>query len=184
MGKETLTINLNEFSQTLDIDKLAGAKVSQDKVLARAIVQEVIDYTKKRVDSGKGYNQGQLKSPYSKVYQSSLDFIAAGKSANDVNMKLSGDMIGSIDILEENGSKITYGLSDDSQIPKAYNHQVGDTLPKREWFGISDREFKKYILPKFKDELKDIKTNDAKAQDRLIKVAKSLKAFIDEVDNG
>jgi hypothetical protein len=193
MGRESLTITLKEFSQTLDLDKLVGKPVSQDKALARAIMQEVIDYTKTRViKENAGYNGKALKSPYSKTYQSTLDFIASGKSASDVNMKLSGDMLGSIDILEEKGSKFTYGLSDPEVIPRAYGHQTGfEGHPnsamskyKREWFGISEREFKSKILPKFKDELKDVKANEAKAQDRLIKVAKSLKAFVEEVDNG
>lgn len=183
MVKDGLKISLDEFSQTIDLDKWVGAPVSKDTTLSRAIMQEVIDYTKSRVSDGLGYGEKPLRPKYSKAYTNSDDFIAAGKTGV-VNMTLSGDMIGALDILDESGSKFTYGLADDDEIPKAYNHQTGDTLPKRKWFGLTRDEFRENILPKFKKDISDIKPRPdaARAQDAMIKSARTVRAFVEDED--
>lgn len=112
-----------------------------------------------RVDSGKGLNGVKLKSPYSKAYSDSLNFKAAGKSSTEVNMKLSGDMMSSIDLLSEDGATIEIGIDNETQAIKAYGNQTGfeghPTIkgPKRPFFGVSVDELKTKILPKFQDKI-------------------------------
>jgi hypothetical protein len=45
----------------------------------------------------------------------------------------------------ESGS-ITIGIIDEDEAPKAYNHNVGDTLPKRQFIPNEDQNFKREIL--------------------------------------
>jgi hypothetical protein len=160
MARLPTNINLSEdeVSQTINLKDWMGVDFSSDPNLVRQIGQACIDYMTKRVDDNKGLGNEKLKSPYTKTYADSLDFQAAGKSKNDVNMKLSGDMLGSID-LEESGNSFKIFIPSDES-PKAYGHMTGfkghPTIPegkyKRQFFGLTKEEFKKEIAPKFKGE--------------------------------
>ena len=76
-------------------------------------------------------------------YQKSADFKAAGKSASPVNMRLSGDMLGSIDLAID-GDKLLIGIPSEES-PKAHGHMTGQegsgNLPKRQFFGVTKKEF-------------------------------------------
>lgn len=188
-----LTVDPTELSQTLDLDDLLGAPVSSDPVLARAMVQHIIDYHKLRLTKSQGLGGAKFKdSTYSKVYKSSLDFIAAGKS-DPVNMQLSGDMVGSLDILSESGSKIKYGVADDEVLPRAFGHQSGfEGHPaesklkqyKREWFGVTPPEARDLLKSKFSKELASLKPDQGESvkQEQLIKVARTFTAFVEDID--
>jgi hypothetical protein len=158
-------VSETELSQDIDFDSLAGAPISLDPVLQREIAQATIDYIKNRVeDENLGLGRKALKSPYSKSYQESLDFDAAGKSASNVNMILSGDMMGSIDVLEE-GETVKIGIDNPAVMPRAYGHQSGFkghpnpkmSQYKREFFGVTDDEIKKFVLADFEDDIQDLK---------------------------
>lgn len=159
-------ITLSKFEQEIDLKELFGVDLSDDDSLKQAIGQFLIDRMLERVDSGKGIGGVKLKSPYSKEYSKSLEFKAAGKSRGKVNMSLTGDMLASIDLLSTDGNKIKIGIEDDSQIPKAYNHQTGDTVPARPFFGFTKSELadiKKQFAPKIKTAVREGET----AKDRL-----------------
>jgi phage gpG-like protein len=152
-----------EVSQTLDLKKLTGKDLSSNESLMNEIGQAVIDYTLKRASETLGQGRKALHSPYSEEYADSLDFKAAGKSKGKVNMKLSGDMLSTVDLLSVDSSKIKIGINDPDQAPKAYGHQSGFAghptikgVPARKFLGITNQEFKEFILPKFKDYLQDI----------------------------
>lgn len=98
-------------------------------------------------------NGARLKSPYSEGYADSLQFKAWGKSKNKVNMKLTGGMLGSIEVIDTSGNEIIIGWTDDTENAKAFNHNTGDTLPKRAFFGITEADFKEKIAPEFTDVL-------------------------------
>lgn len=150
-----------ELSQDIDFDSLADAPISLDPVLQREIAQATIDYIKSRVeDENLGFGRKALKSPYQKSYQESLDFEASGKSPINVNMMLSGDMMGSIDVLDE-GKTVKIGIDNPDVMPRAYGHQSGfKDHPnskmrkyKREFFGVTDDEVKKFVLADFEDDI-------------------------------
>lgn len=169
--------SLDEVSQKFDLNEIVGQDISGDEQLVMAIGQKIIDYMEERVDDGLGYGRAKLKSPYSDAYSDSLNFKAAGKSKTDVNMKLSGDMMASIDILDVNGSKITIGIDDPDQAPKAFNHQTGDTVPRRPFFGVTKAELKEYVLNEFKDEIKAKRTTSAEEQSRLISAIRGIRTL-------
>lgn len=169
---------LEKVSQTINLNEIVNTDISSDEKLVTKIGQAIIDYMDERVEDGLGYGRKKLKSPYSVAYSESLNFKAAGKSKNKVNMKLSGDMMASIDILETDGAKITLGI-EGSEAPKAFNHQTGDTVPKREFFGVTKDEIKKYIIDEFKDEIKAKKTTSSEEQQSLINAVRGIRTLAD-----
>lgn len=151
-----LKLSLDEVSQTIDLSAEAGVDLSRDPSLVRQIGQEIIDFMVERSQNGRGLGGVKLKSPYSKAYQESLEFKAFGKSATDVNMTLTGDMLGSIDIGDDSPDALKIQVEDDLQIKKSYNHNVGDTLQKRPFFGVDSSELQG-ILSSHKDDFDSLK---------------------------
>lgn len=169
----------SRVAQEIDLNDWTGVDVSRDPVLAREMQQAIIDYMKGRVSEGRGFNKQTLRSPYSKSYQESLDFQAAGKSAGQVNMELSGDMLGSVDVLRErqSGAVFTFGITG-AEAAKAFGHISGfeghpnqDALEKyqRIFFGVSESEFREEILPAFEQDLEALQRTEPNLvlEDRL-----------------
>lgn len=163
-----VTVSMDEVSQTIDFKKITGVDLSDNPDLVREIGQATIDYMLKRVDNGKGIGNQTLPKPYSKSYSESAEFKAAEKSRYDVNMHLSGDMLGSVEGDVVTGSKFKFAVADDESA-KAYGHMTGfkghptigrknadGVSTQREFFGVTEDEIKKKILPKFKTELADM----------------------------
>ena len=165
-------VTLEKIEQDIDLDEFfPGVDFSDERALKEAIGQDIIDKIVSRTEAGGGIKisangQGRpvkLKAPYSKQYVDSLEFKAAGKQKAKVNMTLTGDMLAAIDVVSTTGNKIKIGITDDDQIPKAYNHQTGDTVPERPFFGISKSELKE-ILDDYRDNIKALKTEDEDAK--------------------
>lgn len=129
----------NEVSTTIDIKQLLGP-LANDRDVRESFFQIAFDRMEARLDDNRDVN-GKLFVGYSEEYINSLAFNAFGKSKKDVNMKLTGDMRASVEILDQNSSKMKIGVAED-QAPKAFNHMTGDTVPRREWFGWKDDELK------------------------------------------
>ena len=138
LGK--IKASLEGLSQTINLKEVFGRDVSDRPALKQAFAQAVIDHIVERSESGKAVTGRNLKKPYSDEYAETLEFLAAGKSKGAVNMKLTGDMLRSIDLIDEDAQTITIGIDDPNEAPKAFNHQTGDTVPKRPFFGINQRE--------------------------------------------
>lgn len=166
-------VTLNKIEQEIDLEELFGVDLSEDESLKEAIGQVMLDKMLERVGEGKGIGGVKLKSPYSKVYTETLEFKAAGKSRSKVNMSLTGDMLSAINIVSTDGNKIVLGIEDD-QVEKAYNHQVGDTVPKRPFFGFTKEELKD-IKKKFGGKIKAAARDGESAKDRLaVKVLREV----------
>jgi len=167
-------ISKNNVEQTIDLKELFGVSFNNAPALKEAIGQKIIDRIVSRTQSGMGIsfndsgkaNTLKLKAPYSKAYVNSDEFKAHGKSKGDVNLTLSGDMLGLLDIKNQTGDTITIGWNKgDGQDPKAFNHITGDTVPKRPFFGISKTELLK-IKADMSSEVKDalkIKQSEGKS---------------------
>lgn len=177
-----LNLEIGEVSQTLDLESLTGVDTSIDLDLQGEIAQATIDYIKSRVvDKNKGIDGIDLKSPYKKGYQESLEFQAAGKSATDINMTLSGDMINAIDVMADSGPMVLIGIDDDQQAAKAYGHQTAfeghpnESMKKygRQFFGITPKEFKSEILPRFQDRIDNIKEQEQSDRQALINLIRN-----------
>lgn len=170
-----ITLKKNKVEQTFDLSDLFGASLKGRRDVKEAIGQAIIDKIITRTESGKAIGgKTKLKKPYSKSYQKSLDFKAAGKSKNSINMSLTGDMLGLLDIKKQSGDSITIGWKDKVENNKAFNHNTGDTVPRREFFGLNKKEMGD-IKREFKSEVEDV-LDKPKTEDSLF-----LLSIIDKI---
>lgn len=169
-----LIIEEDEISQEWDLSEITGKDFSEEEPLLFEIGEAVADYIRDRSAANKGIGGKQLRKPYSKEYQESADFKLFGKSANDVNMQLTGDMLDAIEIVEAEGSSLKVGILDENA-PKAHGHMTGKNgqVPKmkREFFGLTKSEFDEVIKP-FKSQIKDLPR--AGRQERQAERARTL----------
>jgi phage gpG-like protein len=162
----------------IDLKKLFGTNVS-DKGIRSAIADDLIEIIQARTAKGQGVNgRGQvveLPAPYSKEYSESLKFKAFGKKPNKVNMKLTGSMLSSIDLIGEEGSKIVIGI-DNEEAPKAHGHMTGanGNLPVRPFLGLTAADLDE-VRDKYADKIGDnskITFKDLKERNDLVKLIK------------
>jgi len=182
-----LKLTQSEVSQTLDLNDLFGANFSGNSGLAQAIGQAMIDKIIERTSSGKGLDGVKLKSPYSKMYAESLEFKAFGKSKNKVNMELTGQMLGTLDVVGNDAGKVTIGWIDDNENAKAYNHNVGDTVPKRPFFGLSKSELddiKLEFIDRVKSETKSLQSERDRVISEIIGALNPRSGFEFGADDG
>lgn len=159
-----LRLSENEVSQTIDFKEAFGVDLSKNEALKQRIGQAIIDRIIERNEQNKSVEGGNLKTPYSKSYAKSKKFELYGKSRGDVNMKLTGDMLSSVDISETRGNQVKIEL-DQGQAPKGYNHHTGDTVPRRPWFGVNKKELNE-IKREFKNELRQVKEGKEEVEQR------------------
>ncbi len=144
-------ISIDNIEQEIDLSEFINFDFSDERALKEMIGQALVDKIVARTESGTAYGGRKLKSPYSKSYVDSLQFKAAGKKKTKVNMELTGDMLASVNIKSGDKSKIKLTVAED-QCPKAFNHITGDTVPRRNWFGVTQGEVKD-ILRQFMPEI-------------------------------
>ena len=175
-----LKLSQSEVSQTIDLNELFGVNFSGNSGLAQAIGQAIIDKMLERTASGVGVDGKKLKSPYSPEYSNSLEFKAFGKSKNKVNMELTGQMLGTIDIVDASRGRIKIGWSDSEENAKAYNHNVGDTVPKRPFFGVSEsdlKDIKEQYIDRVKQETAGLQSEQDRTISEIIKRLNPRNAF-------
>jgi hypothetical protein len=172
--KQKLKVSQSELSLEIDLKEVFGRSVNT-QALQISMGEFLIDRILKRTSEGKGVENGEvvkLKSPYSDEYANSLEFKGFDKQKNKVNMKLTGSMLSSIEVLSTGDSKIKIGI-DNEDTPKAYNHQTGDTVPKRPFFGLVDEDLKalkKEFSPVFGEKVTAQDLFDADRFQRIIRL--------------
>ena len=127
------TISLDEVSQTIDVTRYIDAPTNDEKeTFATLAIETIVS----RTLDGDDRNNSSFK-PYTEQYAA-----RKGVSVNSVDMFLEGDMLQSItpDII--NNKSIKLYVDGDIEVKKSFNHVTGDTLPKRDFFGISEDEAK------------------------------------------
>lgn len=124
------TISLDELSQEIDLTRYVDGELTDEAKETFALA--AIERINQRTLDGNNIHGRKFKK-YSKDYAAKK-----GVSRDSVDMFLEGDMLNSLDYeLTDNGVKIKIG---ESETPKAFNHQTGDTLPKRQFFGLIGQE--------------------------------------------
>jgi hypothetical protein len=159
-----LTLSIDNVSQTIDLGELFDVDLSNNREMRMAIAQAIIDRIKERTEEGKDV-RGNAFAKYSKNYIGSDEFAAFDKSASDINMTLTGNMLAQLDVIEDDSNSITIGWDDSTEIKKAYNHNVGDTVTRRQFFGITAQELND-IQKEFSSEL--VKINYEQEQRRSV----------------
>jgi hypothetical protein len=139
-------------SQTIDLKEIFGVSFKRSESLKQKMTQALIDKMKDRIAQGLDRFDEEM-APYSKAYKESVDYIAARKNET-VNMRLTGDMLGSVDLLDSKGDKVTIGFRGSKENQKAYDHMMGtERLPVRQFFGVSDEDVDS-VRSDFSDEIK------------------------------
>lgn len=133
----------------------------------------------KRTESGLSW-RGQPFKRYDESYVESDAFEAWGKTKK-VNMNLSGDMLGLLSIIKVDINTVTIGWTDPVEILKVYNHNTGDTVAKREFFNLSEKELNQ-LYDSAKPDIEEALEEEAET-DRWAKLfATALYAKDKEVD--
>lgn len=145
-----LKVTEEELTQVIPKEWLGGS-VSRDT--AYEIAYALREYMEKRVSKGRGLgNEPFSPNVYSKSYQESADFKAYTKKPRPVNMRLTGDMMRSIDVGVSSDGLPMLSINDENA-PKAHGHQTGQygegPLPVRPFFGVTKDEFEK-VARKFR----------------------------------
>lgn len=157
-----LTLKKSDVSQVINLEDLFGVSFSGEKSLRLAIAQKVIDHIVKRTEEGSSVFGGGFK-PYSEDYKNTAEFKLL-KDGDTVNMKLTGSMLNDINLLSDSANTIRIGFEDETEILKAFNHNTGDTVPRRAFFGVTEKEAKEIILEDFSAEIARLKGNDPAKQ--------------------
>lgn len=173
-----------KVSQTINLEDLLGVSLTGRPGLRASIAQAVIDHVVDRTEDGKDV-RGNDFSSYASSYIDSAEFELAGKSPSDVNLTLSGNMLASVDLLSQGRNTIEYGISGD-EAPKAYNHQTGDTVKKRQFIGMKMSDLKDLIMGEFGSEIKGIKrrVSEDEAEPRESQTVSELLNILDTLDDG
>jgi hypothetical protein len=123
-------LSLSEVSQEIDLSEVLGRTPTD--VEAREFLDQAIDLIIERTQSGVDIN-GRDFVRYSEDY---AEF--KGVSRGDVDMTLTSAMLAGING-EADGTRVKIFVEPD-QVPKAFNHCKGDTLPRRNFFGLNTEE--------------------------------------------
>jgi hypothetical protein len=147
-----------------------GYSDAEQKDIADAVVDHIRERTAKGVGVDRKGNRvrGLEKFPkYSQSYKESLSFKIGGKS-NKVDLTLSGDMLGALDVLEMKNGKIKIGYEEgtreyliaEGNILGTYGTDKADPSRARDFLGVTPKELAD-ILKQFPLENKRTKQNAA-----------------------
>lgn len=137
-------VSKKNIYQKINLKELFGVDFGDDTDLKEYIGQLMLEQIRKRTAENKDI-EGATFEKYSEKYVNSLPFKAFGKDEGDVNLTMSGDMLGLMDIIDTSRNVITLGWDDELSRLKAANHNGGYTLPKRQFFGVNDDELKAIV---------------------------------------
>ena len=134
-AKGEITVSLSEMSQEINLEDYLGREPTPEE--KKRFADLAIDTIVNRTLDGQTINQGKFK-PYSKAYADEK-----GVTQDSVDLFREGDMLGSLRRNAQGESTKTVMIElDNSEVPKGYNHNEGDTVKKRPWFGLTDLEAK------------------------------------------
>ena len=165
MARPKVNKSAKEVSQKIDLEKTFGIDFKGRRALREAIGEAILEKIRDRTEKGKaiggkaklpafkGTKGSPAKGKYSARYVDSDEFKSFGKNQNELNMTLTGDMLGLMDIIKQTGNSITLGWDDSTENAKAFNHVTGDTVPRRRFFGVTNDELKE-VKREFKDEIR------------------------------
>lgn len=109
-------------------------------ILAQEVIDKIKDNVSQGIDaSGKVFSGVKKKNTYAASYVSSPQFSAAGKRQSPINLRLSGDMMDTLDVIDHGPGYIDIGYEDGS----AENEKAGWAIdgnrytPARNFLGLS-----------------------------------------------
>lgn len=141
--------------QRFNLKEMFGVDFSNKPELRSAIGSAIVERIVERTENGAGIGGRPFSfGKYSDEYSKTIEFKAHGKNQHEVNMSLTGDMLGLMQVIGETTNTVSVGWGDATQNAKAYNHNTGDTVPKRPFFGLSASEIRE-IVKEFKPAVRE-----------------------------
>jgi len=134
IAKGSLNVSLDELSQEVDLASYLGRKpTANEKTAFAELAQAEIE---SRTLDGKTINGGKFKK-YTKKYAD-----LKGVTRDSVDLFLDGDMLDGIGRRKskEKASTVFIQMKKGLQTKKGFNHNTGDTVPRREFFGLTNQE--------------------------------------------
>jgi len=146
----------------INLDDLFGERLDVSRSTREAIGQAVIDRIVERTQSGID-KFGRSMGAYSKSYRDSLAFKVTKGGQKEVNLTQTGDMLGSLTIVDQTARTLTIGYDDSEQNTKAYGHISGmqghpvldGKVKKRDFLGLPKSELEK-IASEFETQAKQV----------------------------
>lgn len=148
----------------INLNDLFGERLNLNRATREAIGQAIIDKIVERTSEQNIDKFGRSLGSYSESYAKSLDGQVYGKrKGGPVSLLASGDMLGSLTIIEQTPQTITLGFEDRLQNDKAYGHISGmqghpildGKVKKRDFLGLPKNELQA-IAADFDDRAKAI----------------------------
>lgn len=124
--------SLKEVSQTFNLKDLLGREPTDAE--KQRFVSDAVNLIATRTQSGQDINGNEFSS-YTKQYANKK-----GVSRNSVNLTLSERMLRSMTGEPQRKNLVKVFVDGSTEVKKSYNHNVGDTLPKRTFFGLKEEE--------------------------------------------
>ena len=170
-----ITYELDKTTQEVDLKKLLGRTPTASE--KEKFVAEAIERIIERSQSGQDILGNRFKS-YSKDYAEQK-----GVSRNSVDMTLDGDMLLAIRRLRDADSKLRFGITGGVDAKKSFNHNTGDTLPKRRFFGLTVAEQKEIASSIKAQDIRGVTAREVREDTResLLSLVETLRL---EADNG
>lgn len=167
------TFNKKKLTQRINLKELLGREPTPTE--KENFVNEALNRIEDRTLDGNDVSGKKFK-PYSKEYADKK-----GVSRNSVDMFLTGGMLESLKPIKETKNTVTFGIEGGDETLRGYNHQIGDTLPQRAWFGINKDEAQN-IAELIRDEDQRI-TLESLAPDEIIDLNDSdaIRRFLDDL---
>lgn len=139
-----MPISLDEisFELPMDFDKYDAKLTASEKKEVKNLIREYVEgEIFSMVSNSNSPVAGEGKFP--KLNKKYADREKNGD--REANLDLTGSML---DALKSRNTSdgIVFEITKAKEIPKAYNHNVGDTLPKRQFLPNEGETFKKSIL--------------------------------------
>jgi len=122
----------DEVYQRFNLKEILGYSPSEEQ--KKLFYELVVDKIVQRTASGKDIN-GSKFTRYSEAYAKKK-----GVARGAVDLILEGDMLSSFEESQEQKNVVKIKMAEGDETLKAYNHNVGDTLPKRTFFGLNESE--------------------------------------------
>lgn len=148
----------------ISLEEIFGEEVPESVPLREAIGQAALDRIRERSSKGRSWDGKGFKG-YSKSYKQSPEFQAFGKTGT-VNLKLRGDMLSLMDVVDVSKSKIVLGWFDSEESEKAHGHITGNVGVKRDFFNLNKKEIKE-LKDIFKDEVKRLKDEQSRENELI-----------------
>lgn len=140
MAKKKATLKVSE---KFNLNELFGTEFPDDRRLRLKVGNEIVQAIKQNTQSGLD-KKGRSFKKYSDSYKKSFPFKVFGKSGS-VDLTLTGDMLDTMEVIEDDSESVTVGWQDEQQKLKAENHIHGVTLPKRDFLGLPDAILNKIV---------------------------------------